>query len=327
LGGFALSEPTLNQKVAAIVPCYKVKNHILPLLEKIGPLVWRIYTVDDCCPEGSGRFIEDNCSDARVVVLRTPQNLGVGGAVKIGFRRALEDGADILVKIDGDGQMDPGLLPLFLKPLLSGKADYSKGNRFHNPADLTRMPWLRLILNAGVSFVNKISSGYWNIFDPTNGYVAISAKVAALLPMEKIANRYFFESDMLFRLNLIKAVVIDIPMKAVYGEETSNLKISREFIPFFWGHVKNTIKRIFYNYYLRDLTAGSVELLLGLFLFSFGVIFGLSKWREGTEEAVMASSGTVMLAALPIILGLQLLLSFLNNDIASVPYEPIQNKI
>jgi glycosyltransferase involved in cell wall biosynthesis len=313
--------------VAVIIPCYKVTKHILPLLEKIGSLVWRIYVVDDCCPEESGRLVQENCPDPRVVVLRNPVNLGVGGAVMTGFKQALADGADILVKIDGDGQMDPDLLPFFLKPLVTGQADYVKGNRFYNPADLTRMPLIRLILNAGVSFVNKLSSGYWNIFDPTNGYLAINAKVANLLPMDKIAKRYFFESDMLFRLNLIKAVVVDIPMTAVYANESSNLKLRSQFIPFIFGHIKNTVKRIFYNYYLRDLTAGSVELLLGLFLFSFGFIFGLAKWIEGAETAATASSGTVMLAALPVILGLQFLLSFVNNDIASVPYEPIQGKI
>ncbi|MDR1871966.1 MAG: glycosyltransferase family 2 protein [Deltaproteobacteria bacterium] len=325
MGGLTLSG--LTPKIAVIIPCYKVKQHILPLLDRISDIVWRIYVVDDCCPEESGRLVTENTTDSRVVVLRTPINLGVGGAVLTGFKCALEDGADILVKIDGDGQMDPDLLPLFVNPIVLGRADYTKGNRFHNPSDVVQMPKLRLIGNAFVSFVNKISSGYWNIFDPTNGYLAINAKVAALLPIDKIAKRYFFESDMLFRLNLIKAVVVDIPMKAVYGDEKSNLKISRELFNFLLGHLKNTVKRIFYNYYLRDLTAGSVELILGLFLFSFGFIFGLTKWIGGVGSTSAAPSATVMLAALPIILGLQFLLAFLNSDIASVPYDPIQSKI
>jgi glycosyltransferase involved in cell wall biosynthesis len=327
LGGLAVSDSIQTQKVAAIIPCYKVTKHILPLLDRIGPLVWRIYVVDDCCPENSGQLVKDNSHDNRVVVLQTPANQGVGGAVMTGFQKAIGDGADILVKIDGDGQMDPDLLPYFINPIILGKADYAKGNRFHNPSDVVQMPILRLIGNALVSFMNKLSSGYWNIFDPTNGYLAINSKVATLLPMDKIAKRYFFESDLLFRLNLIKAVVVDIPMKAVYGDETSNLKISCEFFSFLFGHIKNTVKRIFYNYYLRDFNAGSLELLLGLFLFLFGFIFGASKWIEGFETASVATSGTVMLAALPVILGLQFLLSFFNNDVSSIPYDVLQNKI
>ncbi|MDR1083725.1 MAG: glycosyltransferase family 2 protein [Deltaproteobacteria bacterium] len=316
-----------HQKVAAIIPCYKVKKHILSLLERMGPLFWKIYVVDDCCPELSGQLAKDNCSDPRLVVLKTPTNLGVGGAVMTGFRQALEDGADILVKIDGDGQMDPELAPFFTKPIVSGQADYTKGNRFHNPSDVVQMPVFRLVGNGLISFVNKLSSGYWNIFDPTNGYLAICGKVAALLPMDKIAKRYFFESDMLFRLNLLKAVVTDIPMKAIYRDEVSNLKISCELFSFISGHLKNTCKRIFYNYFLRDVTSGSFELVLGLILFLFGFIFGLSTWIENAGQVSATPSGTVMLAALPIILGLQFLLAFLNNDIYSVPISPLQNKI
>jgi glycosyltransferase involved in cell wall biosynthesis len=271
--------------------------------------------------------VEEKCRDPRVLVLRNPVNLGVGGAVLAGFKRALADGADILVKIDGDGQMDLELLPLFVKPIAGGRADYAKGNRFHNPADVAGMPLARLAGNAGLSFMTKLSSGYWNIFDPTNGYVALSARVAALLPLDKIARRYFFETDMLFRLNLLRAVVVDIPMRAVYGDESSSLRIPRILGPFLLGHLKNAGKRIFYNYFLRDLTAGSLELLAGALLIIFGLVFGFSTWAANASEATTTASGTLMLAALPIIFGLQFLLAFLSGDNAAVPTEPLQGKI
>ena len=178
-------------------------------------------------PKRQRRFHHENCTDARVIVLRNPQNLGVGGAVLTGYRAAIEAGADVIIKIDGDGQMDPGLIPTFIAPIIAGEADYTKGNRFFDLEEIRAMPRVRLIGNAALSFMTKLSSGYWNLFDPTNGYTAIHAHVARHLPFEKISSGYFFETDMLFRLNTLRAVVIDVPMDAKYGDEVSNLKISK----------------------------------------------------------------------------------------------------
>src|SRR6266542_5528829 len=214
---FQIGSPTAPPRVAVVIPCYRVVPAILEVLRGIGTEAHRIYCVDDACPEGSGRFIEEHCKDTRVKVVRHENNRGVGGASVTGFRLALQDGANIVVKLDGDGQMDPSLLPRFLRPILLGRADYCKGNRFFSLESVQSMPPLRLLGNALLSFVTKLSSGYWNTFDPTNGYIAVHARVLAEIPLEKIHCRYFFESDMLFRLNTIGAVVEDVPMKAKYG--------------------------------------------------------------------------------------------------------------
>jgi dolichol-phosphate mannosyltransferase len=118
-------------KVAVIVPAYKVEGHILSVLERIGRACHQIYVVDDACPNRSGHLVVENCQDPRVKVIFNRENLGVGGAVMAGYRAALSDGCDILVKIDGDGQMAPELLPLFIQPISEGLADYTKGNRFY----------------------------------------------------------------------------------------------------------------------------------------------------------------------------------------------------
>ena len=287
--------------IAVIIPCYKVKAHILEVLQRIGPEVRRVYVVDDCCPEGSGDLVEQECTDSRVRVVRHQINQGVGGAVMTGYRVALDDGMDIMVKIDGDGQMAPELLPDFVAPILAGEADYTKGNRFFDLEQVSQMPTVRLLGNAVLSFFNKISSGYWNLFDPTNGYTAIHRDVAACLPFGRISRRYFFESDMLFRLNTLRAVVVDIPMHASYGDEVSNLRISKVVGEFFFKHVRNTFKRIFYNYYLRDLSLASLQLPMGMLLLIFGVLFGLYKWNEASSLGVTATPGTVMLSALPVL--------------------------
>lgn len=312
-------------RVAVVIPCYRVTKHILSVLAAIGPEVYRVFVVDDCCPDHSGDFVRENCSDPRVVVLRNESNQGVGGAVMAGYRAAIEDSADIVVKIDGDGQMDPSLISQFIKPIVEGQADYTKGNRFFNLNQLREMPALRLFGNAVLSFLNKLSSGYWDIFDPTNGYTAIHTSIAKQLPYEKISARYFFESDMLFRLNLLRAVVRDIPMDAKYGDEVSNLKVTKVIGEFFVKHIRNFFKRVFYNYYLRDLALASIELPLGLILFLFGTGFGIYQWTHSVMDGVATPAGTVMLSALPTLMGLQLILAFLSYDISSVPRIPRQS--
>jgi glycosyltransferase involved in cell wall biosynthesis len=296
------------------------------VLSAIGPEIAQIYVVDDRCPEDSGDFVAANCQDPRVRVLRNGENQGVGGAVIAGYRQALQDGMDIVVKIDGDDQMDPRLVGDFIEPILAGDADYTKGNRFYDLEEVRAMPRIRLLGNAVLSLLTKLSSGYWNLFDPTNGYTAIHADVARQLPLDKISRRYFFETDMLFRLNTIGAVVVDIPMTAKYGDEISNLRISRIIGEFLFKHLRNFSKRIMYNYYLRDLSLASIELPIGLLMMLFGICFGGYHWLESTRAGIQTPAGTVMLAAMPMLMGLQLVLAFIGYDIASVPRRPRQRR-
>ena len=203
-------------RVAVVIPCYRVRAQILGVLGQIGSTAERIYVVDDACPEKTGAFVQDACEDPRVEVIFNPVNAGVGGAVIEGYKVALRDGMEVIVKLDGDGQMDPALIPDLVRPIAAGDADYTKGNRFYNLERIREMPRLRIVGNALLSLMTKLSAGYWDIFDPTNGFTAIHWKVARQLPFEKISRRYFFETDMLFRLNTIRAVVLDVPMDARY---------------------------------------------------------------------------------------------------------------
>jgi len=308
-----------NSRIAVVIPCYKVERHIREVISSIGLEIWRIYVIDDACPEGSGKHIEMQCLDQRVQVVYHECNQGVGGAVMTGYRAAIADGAEVIVKLDGDGQMDPSLILNFIEPILAGEADYTKGNRFFDLEEIRAMPKVRLFGNAVLSFMTKLSSGYWDLFDPTNGYTAIHADVARHLPFAKISKRYFFETDMLFRLNTLRAVVIDIPMDAQYGDEVSNLKISKILGEFLFKHTRNLIKRIFYNYYLRDLSLASIELPLGMVLFLVGASYGGYSWLQSAQSGAVTPAGTVMMAAMPILMGMQLVLAFLGYDISNVP--------
>ena len=311
-----------GNNIAVVVPCYRVNDHIEKVIGLMPDCVDMIICVDDACPQRSGDTVRA-LNNPRVSVITHQINQGVGGAVKTGYQIAISRGADIVVKIDGDGQMDPRLIENFIKPIAIGNADYTKGNRFYNLEDVSQMPVQRIFGNLALSFFNKLSSGYWSLFDPTNGYTAIHSNILRVLPIKKISCRYFFESDMLFRLNIVRAHVVDVPMAAVYGDEKSSLKIHKIIPEFLRGHFVNLVKRVAYNYFLRDFSIASIELILGIASLLFGTIFGITAWTASIASGEVASTGTVMVAALPVILGMQLVLSFIHYDISTVPTSPI----
>jgi len=317
-----MSNP-LIPRVAVVIPCYRVAAHVVPLIERIGPEVGWIIAVDDACPEHSGDVIERDCHDPRVTVLRHTDNQGVGGAVMTGYLAARGLPAEVVVKLDGDGQMDPGLISTLVAPLLRGRADYVKGNRFYRLAHVSAMPAIRLFGNAVLSFLTKLSSGYWQLFDPTNGFTAIHRNLLHELDIEHIAKRYFFESDLLYHLNQLRAVVAEMPMKAAYADETSSLRPMHMIGPFLRGNLRNFGRRLLYSYFLRGFSAAAVELLLGIPLLLFGTIFGAIHWWRSLVDHMPSTAGTVMLAALPMIIGMQLLLSWLSFDVAAEPRQPV----
>jgi glycosyltransferase involved in cell wall biosynthesis len=257
-----------------------------------------------------------------VRVVRHDENQGVGGATLTGYRAALAAGADILVKIDGDGQMDTDLIELFLDPIREGRADYTKGNRFNTLEDTQGMPAIRLFGNACLSFLTKLSSGYWTVFDPTNGYTAIERTLAERMVERPVARRYMFESDLLFHLYMERAVVADVPIPARYGDEESSLQIRRVIGSFAVRNLRNMGRRIVVQHYLRDFSLASAEFLLGICAVAFGLCYGLAAWAHSLAIDRPATAGAVMLAAMPILVGVQLCLSALNYDIQSVPRTP-----
>jgi dolichol-phosphate mannosyltransferase len=314
-------------RIAVAIPCYKVTQHVMGVIGSIGPEVTTIYAVDDACPDGSGHFIEQHNRDPRVRVLYNQTNLGVGGAIVTAYKAAIADGMDVVVKIDGDGQMNPVLLPQFIKPILRGEADYTKGNRFFRPESVQGMPPMRLFGNAALSFITKLSCGYWNIMDPTNGYTAARTCVLAELPLDKLEQRYFFETDMLFRLNTLRAVVKDIPMDSVYADEESNLKINKVLPEFLKKHASRLWRRYVYNYLVRDFNVGTLYSIFGTLLVLVGSAFGAMHWLDSARSNHPATSGTVMLAALPILIGIQCLIAFLHYDVSNIPVDPLSDSL
>lgn len=305
-------------KISVVIPSYKVDKHILDVIKSIPDFVNYIIVVDDKCPQLSGKIAETS-NDRRVIVCYHEVNQGVGGAVITGYKQALKLGSDIIVKIDGDGQMNINYMQQLIQPLLDGKADYTKGNRFTDFKALRQMPKIRLFGNSGLSFLVKAASGYWNIMDPTNGYTAINKYTLGELDLDNLAKRYFFESDMLINLNIENAVVVDVTIPANYGDEKSSLSITKTLFDFPPKLFKGLCKRIFLKYFVYDFNMLSLYLFMGLPMVVFGTIWGSTKWVEAIISKTEASTGTVMLAVLPIILGTQFILQAIQIDMNNIP--------
>jgi len=314
--------------IAVVIPAYRVSSHIQEVIRGLPSWVRYIIVVEDASPDDTASKVEQlMAQDARLILIRHTRNQGVGGAMRSGFRKALELGAEIVVKVDGDGQMDPAYLPDLIIPLIEGRADYTKGNRFHDFNALQKMPWMRRLGNIALSFLVKAATGYWHLFDPANGYIAIRSHVLQRIPLESLDPGYYFETSMLGALYLGGACVMDVPIPARYGEEISSLKIHRVLWEFPPRLLKTFLRRIILKNFLYDFSMLSVYLLAGLPLLLFGLIFGSVKWIQYASLGIPAPTGTVMLPTLCVILGIQFLLSAIEIDLQNVPRTPLSPPI
>lgn len=307
-----------GRTVAVVVPAYRAEAQIPDVLRRIPGFVDRVFVVDDGSPDGTGAAAK-SVRDPRIRFLCHDSNLGVGAAMATGFRAALEEAPDIVVKCDADGQMNPQDIGALIQPLLDGAAEYSKACRFHHPAELKSMPAVRRTGNFGLTFLMKLASGYWHILDPQNGFVAIRGDTLSRLRVEKLARGYFFENDMLIRLNALEARVADVPMASRYGDEPSSLKPGRVVLEFPIRLMIGFWRRIFWRYVFYDVSPVALFLLFGSALFTFGVIFGSYHWIWGAIHHQATQTGTVIVAAVPFILGFQLLLQALVLDVQNSP--------
>jgi dolichol-phosphate mannosyltransferase len=304
--------------VAAVVPAYRTASSIRAVIERIPASVQHVIVVDDASPDGMSGSV-GGVDDPRVLLLCHETNRGVGGAMKTGFDKALELGADFVVKLDSDGQMDPALLPSLVAPLAEGRADLTKGNRFADLAVISSMPPLRRAGNLALSFLVKAASGYWSLFDPCNGYVAVSGDLLRDIRREQLADRYFFEISLLCEAYRAEAVVLDVPMQPRYGDEISSLSPARSLFEFSGRLLARIASRIGFTYFLRDFNVVSVFISAGVPLLAFGALWSAYHWYRSVATQVVASTGTVMIGTLAIILAFQLLLQAVVLDVQNEP--------
>jgi dolichol-phosphate mannosyltransferase len=307
-------------KIGVVIPTFKAEKHIQLVIDGLPDWIDYIIIVDDCCPNKSGYLVQkNNKTDSRIHVVFHDKNQGVGGATVSGYKKGLELGVQIIVKMDSDDQMDPSFISELLDPIVNNKARYAKGNRFVDFKALRSMPRMRLMGNSALSFMVKAASGYWTIMDPTNGFTAISNIAIEKLNLDNLSKRYFFESDMLINLNIQSTVICDIPIPARYGNEDSSLSIWNTMYKFPPRLLKGLLKRFFFKYLIYDFNMASIYTLVGFPLLMWGIVYGLFKWIQNYYLGQETPAGSVMLSVLPLILGTQFLLSAINIDINSTP--------
>ena len=305
-----------QQKIAVAIPCYKVEQHLEQVVAGIPDFVDNILLVDDHSPDGTEALADRlAASDTRVVALHHTQNRGVGGAMKTAFGKALEMGVDVVVKLDGDGQMDPSFIAPLIKALED--ADFAKGNRLFDRQMLRRMPAVRRMGNMGVGFMVKAASGYWNVSDPVNGFFAIRTDTLRKMDLDRVADRYFFESSMLIEMHYAGARISEVPMPAIYADEQSNLSIGKTLYSFPPRLVAAWLRRLHLSYFVYDFNICSLYILVGLPSFLFGLIFGLCNWIHYASMSCPSPTGTIMVAVLTFILGFQMLLAAAQYDISA----------
>jgi glycosyltransferase involved in cell wall biosynthesis len=305
-------------RTCIILPAYNEASHLGAVLARIPDWVVGIIIVDDASTDET-LTVARSLDDPRVRVVHHESNQGVGGAMRSGYLAALEEDYDIVVKMDADDQMDVAELSRLVWPVSAQMAEYAKGNRFRRNGKPPGMPGARWFGNVMLSLLTKVASGYWHVFDPQCGYTAINAETLRRLKLDGIACDYFFENDMLIRLNVLDARVVDVQTAAIYGRETSHLRV---------GHISRTfpfrlVRGFFWRFVKRHIVLdfGLIALLsiLGLGLTLFGLAFGGYVWWLSASSGTPTNAGTVMIAVVPVILGIQMLLQALAMEVQSSP--------
>lgn len=307
-----------DTRVHVVIPAYNVAAHLVGVLRGIPSFVDAVTVVDDGSTDGTAEAAK-SVGDPRVTVLQSPANEGVGGAMARGFQCALAQGEGIIVKMDGDGQMDPADLPRLLEPIAAGRCDYAKGNRFLRSRELDIMPRARLAGNFVLTFLTKLASGYWNVFDPQNGYLAIASGTLRLLDLDRLSRRYFFENDMLINLNIFDVRVRDVAMPSRYGAERSSMRLGLILCSFPFHLFRGYWHRFYRKHVLRDFSPVALFMLTGLPLLAWGTGFGVYTWGQSWLHNQFASTGTVMLSVLPFLVGFELVLQALVLEIRDTP--------
>jgi len=246
-----------GKKIGVVVPAYNEEKFIAQVLNTIPPFVDRIYAVNDASTDHTLEAVHSIAKqNGKITVVNREGRGGVGAAIVSGHKIALKDNIDVVAIMAGDGQMDPAILPKILDPVVEGKADYAKGNRLSNSQHKSGMSAWRSFGNFLLTLLTKIASGYSHIGDPQDGYTAISREVLGRIDLDHLYRDFAFENDILVKLNVANARVVDVPHAARYGKERSKIKYPSFIVKTSWLLLKDFVWRIWVKYVMGSSTSG-----------------------------------------------------------------------
>ncbi len=307
-----------GKKVMITTPAYNEARHIDKVIKGLPQYIDKIIIVDDVSTDNTEEIIKKNMTE-QVVCLKNKKNIGTGGTVTRAVNKAKELGADITVTMAGDNQMDPKYLPDLLDPICDEGYDYTKGNRFYSKEGLKGMPKYRVWGSILLTFMTRLASGYWRMFDAQNGYYAIGPKALRSIDFNSLTKGFPYENDLLINLNILSMRIKDVSIPARYGDETSYMKMWKIIPSFTVFLIKGFFRRLYRKYILRGIHPVALFFFSGLILFTWGLTFGILVWRNSVLTGTPATTGTVMLSALPFLMGFELLLWALVLDIQEEP--------
>jgi glycosyltransferase involved in cell wall biosynthesis len=305
-----------GKRVGVVVPAYDEEELIGATIGGISPLVDRIFVVNDGSSDRTAE-VAQAAGDGRVEVISHERRSGVGAATVTGYRRALADGMDVVVVMNGDNQMDPEDLPRLVAPVARGELDYAKANRLATGQAWQLIPKTRFFGNAILSMLTKVASGYWHVADSQSGYTAVSREMLELLDLDHIYTNYGFPNDMLVHLNVWNARVRDFPSRPIYGVgERSNMRYRHVVPRIAWLLVRSFFWRLWEKYVKRDFHPLVFFYVMGFIATVAGVLLGLVVvgYRIAGYSIPIA---TVVLVALLVISGLQFTLFAMWFDMES----------
>ena len=304
-----------GRTVAVVVPAYNEEALVGSTVSGIPAFVDSIIVVDDGSKDETA--VRAQNADKRVEVIPHERNQGVGAAILTGYRRAIAVGVDVTCVMAADGQMDPDDLETLVRAIAIDETDYAKANRLFTGQAWQLIPRTRYLGNAALSFMTKIASGYWHVADSQSGYTAVNLETLKLLDLDRIYRRYGFPNDLLVHLNVFNRRVRDYPSRPIYGVgERSGIRLRHVVPKISWLLLKGFFWRMGQKYVIRDFHPLILFYMLGIVLFAGGLLLGIA-------EVVLRIAGnpitsaTIVLVALLVISGLQLLLFAMWFDMES----------
>ena len=304
-----------GRTVAVVVPAYNEEALVGSTVSGIPAFVDSIIVVDDFSKDETA--VRAQNADKRVEVISHERNQGVGAAIVTGYRRAIAMGVEVTCVMAADGQMDPDDLETLVRAIAIDETDYAKANRLFTGQAWQLIPRTRYLGNAALSFMTKIASGYWHVADSQSGYTAVNLETLKLLDLDRIYRRYGFPNDLLVHLNVFNRRVRDYPSRPIYGVgERSGIRLRHVVPKISWLLLKGFFWRMGQKYVIRDFHPLILFYTLGIVLFAGGFLLGVAE----VVLRIMGNavpSATIVLVALLVISGLQLLLFAMWFDMES----------